>query len=414
MFFEQGLKIFSIIILGIYIARYLGPNQFGILSYAIAISTIFMAISRLGMESILVRALVDKVEQRGVYMGTAFRLMLVSAVISFALMGAGLYFFESNKDLVLYTLIISTGLFFQSFMVIDYNFQSQVNSKYSAISKSIALLLGALAKLILVYLNADILWIVIAFSSDYILAAIFLVVMHAVRKQELFLFKYNSKVAKEFVRSAWPLMLSALTIILYMRVDQIMIKSMLGIEQLGIYSAVARVYEGWLMFAVILSTSLLPAIIKSKNQSKDIYEKRLAYLFSFVFWSSIFVSILITIIGHDFINLMFGSAYLEGSHVFIIMMWSSSFAALGSVTARYLVAENMERKVAVRTFVALIINVILNYTLMPIYGIEGAAISTLVCLVVANYIIDYFDKDLVQLLRIKNNALRLNYRVKND
>jgi len=414
MFFEQGLKIFSIIILGIYIARYLGPNQFGILSYAIAISTIFMAISRLGMESILVRALVDKVEQRGVYMGTAFRLMLVSAVISFALMGAGLYFFESNKDLVLYTLIISTGLFFQSFMVIDYNFQSQVNSKYSAISKSIALLLGAIAKLILVYLNADILWIVIAFSSDYILAAIFLVVMHAVRKQELFLFKYNSKVAKEFVRSAWPLMLSALTIILYMRVDQIMIKSMLGIEQLGIYSAVARVYEGWLMFAVILSTSLLPAIIKSKNQSKDIYEKRLAYLFSFVFWSSIFVSILITIIGHDFINLMFGSAYLEGSHVFIIMMWSSSFAALGSVTARYLVAENMERKVAVRTFVALIINVILNYTLMPIYGIEGAAISTLVCLVVANYIIDYFDKDLVQLLRIKNNALRLNYRVKND
>jgi len=412
MFFEQALKVFSIIIVGIYIARYLGPYEFGLLSYAIAIASIFMAISRLGMESVLIRNLVSQTTiSSDSYLGTSFTLMFASAVISATVMYGFLYVFEANDKLITYILIISMGLLAQPFMVIDYNFQSQIQAKYSAISKSVALLVGAVLKLVLVYINADLLWIVLAYAGEHILVAVLLMRVHIVRKQPSFLFKYNAKVAKELMISAWPLLLSALTIILYMRVDQIMIKSLLGVEHLGLYSAVARIYEGWLMIAVILSASLLPAIIKSKNQSQEIYEKRLTYLFALVFWLCILVSVFVSIIGNDLIILTFGSEYSASALTFTIIMWSSSFAALGSVSNRYLVAEKMEKKIALRTFIALMINIVLNFILIPRYGIEGAAIATLVCLIVANYLVDYFDKELVQLLRMKNNAIKLKFNV---
>ena len=73
---EQVFRIISAVFVGIYIARYLGPENFGILSYSLSIAAFVMAISRLGMDAVLVRELVNKPERHSQLLGTAFWLML--------------------------------------------------------------------------------------------------------------------------------------------------------------------------------------------------------------------------------------------------------------------------------------------------------------------------------------------------
>lgn len=405
MFAEQGVKVVSAVFVGIYIARYLGPEQFGLLSYAIAIVAVFAAISRLGMESILVRELVVHPETKEQYIGTAFGLMLIASILGVVIIAVIIGLLEDDLQTKIYIWIISVGLMLQTLLVIDYAFQAQVKAKYSSIAKSIALSLSALIKIILVVYQSDLLLIVLSYVLDHVLIAISLVIIHLIKRQPSFLFVFNTKLIKPLLRSAWPMVMSAVAIILYMRIDQIMIKNMLGSEQLGLYSAMTRIYEGWIMMPVILSASLLPAIVKMKSISQVQYEKRMTLLFSFVFWPSIVIAIITTLFSDVIIKLTFGSEYASASLVLVIIMWSSSFAALGSVTYRYLVAENMEKKIAVRTFVALVVNVGLNLILIPVYGIEGAAVATLVCIITANYLIDYFDNELKLLIGIKNQAI---------
>ena len=405
MFAEQGVKIISAIFVGIYVARYLGPIQFGLLSYAIAIVAVFMALSRLGMESILVRELVVHPEEIRQYLGTAFSLMLIAAIIGVGFISGIIHLFENDPDTKVYIWIISIGLIFQTFLVIDYSFQSQVKAKYSSIAKSMAFTLGALIKIYLVLIQADLLLLVISYAFDYVLIALFLIIMHIKKRQLNFLLVFNFHLIKPLLKSAWPMVMSALAIILYMRTDQIMIKNMLDAEQLGLYAAMTRIYEGWIMIPVILSASLLPAIVKAKSLSLVKYQQGLTFLFALVFWSGIVVAVITTFFSKVIIEVTFGMAYLPASQVFVIIMWSAAFAALGSVTLRYLVAEKMEKKIAIRTVVALTINLALNFLLIPIYGINGAAVATLICIVSANYLIDYLDSDLKQLLTLKNKAI---------
>lgn len=412
MFAEQGVKIVSAVFVGIYIARYLGPEQFGLLSYAIAVVAVLAAITRLGMDSILVRELVVHPEDKQQYIGTAFGLMLIASIIGVVIVAGVIGLIESDPQTKIYIWIISVGLIFQTLLVIDYAFQSQVKAKYSSIAKSVALSLSALIKICLVIFHADLLLFVLSYAFDHVLIALSLLIMYLTKQQPSFLFIFNAKLVKPLLKSAWPMVMSAVSIILYMRIDQIMIKNMLDSEQVGLYAAMTRVYEGWIMIPVILCASLLPAIVKMKSISQIQYEKRLILLFSIVFWLSMIVAVITALFSDVIINLTFGSEYAAASSVLVVIMWSSSFAALGSVTYRYLIAENMEKKIAVRTFVALAVNVTLNFILIPLYGIEGAAVATLVCIITANYLIDYLDSDLKQLIGIKNNALLIVFSFK--
>ena len=407
MFVEQGVKIVSSLFVGIYVARYLGPEGFGVLSYAIAVVGIFMALSRLGMESILVRELVSHPEQRRQYLGTSFGLMLISAVVCMFSVGAIVTWFEADLQVRLYIVIISIGLLFQSFLVIDYAFQSQIKAKYSSVSKSISLIISSGIKIYFVLIQADLLLFVIAYALDQALIALSLVTLHIKMRQPNFLFSFDIRLVKPLLKSSWPMVVSAVAIMLYMRVDQIMIENILNSEQLGLYAAMTRIYEGWVMVPVILCASLLPAIVKSKDLPGEQYEKRLTYLFAAVFWSSTLVAVFTTIFREETVRYTFGDEYVAASSVLVIIMWSAAFAALGSVTLRYLVAEKMEKKIIYRTTTALIINIVLNLVLIPVYGIEGAAIATLICIITANYLIDFFDADLKRLVSIKNQVIWL-------
>lgn len=404
MFSEQSLKIVSAIFVGVYVARYLGPRDFGILSYAVAIVTFFMAFTRLGMESILVRELVVNPYQYKRYMGTAFFLMLLGGIFGILFIALIVNFIEQSAQIKLCISIISMGLIFQAFLVVDYRFQSEIRAKYSSIAKSISLALGALLKIILVHIQAPLVYFALAYMADFIFLAVCLLSVNFLQGNSVFFFSGSIGLVRPLLRGAWPLVLSALAINLYTNVDKIMIKSMLGEEQLGLYAAAVKIYDGIVILPWIVGISLLPYMTKIRSGSVDKYKKSFARLFAFVFWLGISAAIVVYFIGESIIQMTFGREY-SGSHsVLVITTWAVAFAAIGHITSRYFTVEKKENKIFIRTFSALIINVCLNFFLIPAYGIEGAAWATLISLIFSGYIIDYFDSGASELLEIKNMA----------
>jgi len=403
MLLEQMLRIFSGVFVGIYIARYLGPENFGVLNYIIAISTLIIAVSRLGMDGILVRDVIQNPKDVRVYIGTAFWLMNASALACYSVLLLIVWFSDELRDLKVYISIIGLSVFFISFQVIDFYFQSQVRAKISSICKGGALLIMSIIKICLVYMQVELFWFVWAFLFDYVVLALFLFIF---TEQDFNFYNcFSWPYCKGVLVRAWPLVLGAVAIQVYMRIDQLMIKNMMGAREVGIYSAAVRIYEAWAVFVVVITVSLLPAIVKIKSMGQVYYHKKIEGLLRVVVWLSIFVSVVVCMVSDSLIAIAFGGAYIESAEIVNIVIWTGIFSAIGSVSARYFIAEEMEQKFAFRTAVAALLNVILNLALIPVYGIKGAAVATLFCTFFANYLMDYFDPDLKLLLKAKNQAI---------
>jgi O-antigen/teichoic acid export membrane protein len=396
------------VLVGIYVARYLGPAQFGELSYALAIVAFLTVFTRLGMESILVRELAKRPEQAKFYMGTAFVLMLISAVVGVTIIGGITYLLEGDSSTRLYVWIISSGVIFQVFLVIDYSFQAQVRAKLSSIAKSAALIFSSVLKTFLVWSEADLVYFIVVYAIDYAVLALALFLIHLISRQPSFFACFRKEIVKPLLSSAWPMIMSGIATIALVKIDQLMIKNMLDTNELGLYAAAAKIYGGWVAITFALGMSLLPMLVNLKKGPETDYENRLKQLFSVFFWVSVLFSLSITVVSEDLVSLLFGIEYSAASSVLVILVWASVFASLGVMTTRYLIVEGMQKKIAKRNWIAVGINVPLNYFFIQWMGIEGAAWVTLISLFIVHYVIDWVDDDLRTLINVKNSAIFLN------
>lgn len=411
MLLEQGIRILSGLFVGIYIARYLGPERFGVLSYVMAINAFLIAISKMGMDSILVREIVKENYPEDRLFSSAFFLTLITSVLGYLLLVFYLSFSDENNDVKDYLIIGVSGSLFTCFLCIDYFFQAKIKSKFSLIAKVIALAVMAVFKVYLVFVEAELYWFLIAYLFDFLILALMLFLFLYLDKESFslrFFIRPSFNIVSSLYSSIWPMLLSTVAVLVYMRIDQIMIKSMLTLEDVGLYSAGVKVYEGWIAFPYILSISILPLIVKLKAENRSKYIEGIRWVFSLVFWMSFFVIIIVTFFSEFIVVLAFGEDFKRAADVVNVSMWTALFTTMGSVSARYFNAENLEKKIAKRTLVAAVLNVFLNLIMIPRYGIVGAAYSTLACTFIANYLMDWLDKDLQELLKIKHQSIMTN------
>ena len=408
MIFEYILRVFSVIFVGIYVARYLGPENFGILSYALAITSIFLAFSRFGMENIIVRDIAKNFQDQKKIMATGFSIIVLATLCSWIILLFWIVIFEENKQTQLLLFVISTSLIFQTFLIIDYNFQAQVKAKYSSIAKSIALAINSIIKIVLVIKDADLIYFAISYVLDHLILSILLISLHLKYNQPNFLFSIEKKLFLPLLKSALPITFSILATFLFMRTDQLMIQNMMNSFDLGLYSAAIKIYEGWILMPIVLSLSLLPAIVSLKKENPDKYQSRLVLLFKSVFIASVIVALLALPLADLFITITYGPAYLESGKVLSILLWAAVFTGIWTISAKYMIVEKLEHKVFTHTFFGLILNILLNYLLIPVYGINGAAISTLITMFIISIILNLFDSKLYNLNTIIFEAMYIS------
>lgn len=374
---EKILRIFSGLFVGAYVARYLGPSNYGLLNYSISVVTLFSAISTLGFDQVVVRELVRSKEKLNQVLGTAFmaRLTVASIILIIILLFISVSATESKAAFLM--IIISISFFFDSFGVIDYYYQSQIKSKYTVWIQMISLICISMIRIILVVSDASLIWFAAVYSLDFFILAIGLVTSYQ-KRNRLFDWEFNLSTLKGMLSMSWPLMLATLAVGIYIKIDQVMIMWMIGDEATGNYSVAVRLCEMWYFVPMAICGSLFPSIVQSRERDSDLYLKRMQILTDLMVVISIAIAIPMTFMSDFIINLLFGEAYKESGLILSIYIWSGVFVFMGVVNGKRLLVENMQQFQFVAAISAAIVNIILNYFLISQVGILGAAIATLI------------------------------------
>ncbi len=393
------------LLVGIWVARYLGPKQFGVFSYVLAFTSIFAGIAKMGLDNIVVRDLILDSDNRDVYLGTAFWLKVIGAIVAFVVVVFATSFTSNDTTTNFYICIVAGGMIFQSFEVIDFYFQSKVLSKFISICKMAQLLFSSLIKIYLVLTGAGLVWFVLVSLFDQFSLAVSLGLSYRTQKIGSFYRSFDKLIAWKLMKDSWPLILSALMAMIYMRIDQVMIKEMLGDQEVGIYSAAVRLSEVCYFLPVIITNSLFPAILSAKKVSEELYYARLQKLYTLMIWSAIVIAVPMSLLSNWLVELLYGEAYKAAGKVLMINIWAGVFVFLSAAFGKFLIAENLAIINTYRTVLGATLNILLNYPFIKIYGVTGAAFSTLISLAVVNIGYDIFDKRLHQQFKLKVNAL---------
>lgn len=410
MFGEQFLRIIAGLFVGIWVARYLGPEQYGLFSYVLAFTAIFGGIAKLGLDGIMVRELVKYPKKRDSYLGTAFWLKILGAFIVMGLIAAILPFTSNDATTNLFTFIIAAGLVFQSLEVVEFYFQSKVLAKIVSICKVTQLTLSSIIKIYLVLTETELIWFVLVTALDALSLAISYFVAYQLQKNSAFYKHFDFGIAKQLLKDSWPLIFSAIVVMIYMRIDQIMIKEMLGEYEVGIYSVAVRLSEAFYFIPMLVTKSLFPAILNAKKQSEELYKQRLQRLYTFMVWFAIAIALPMTFLSKWLILQLFGEAYQEAGQVLMIHIWAAIFVFLGVAFSKYLLTENLTKITFQRTLLGAVSNLIFNLWLIPIYGVSGAAVATLLAQFIANIGYDPFDKRLHKQLKMKTKAFFMPWK----
>ncbi len=292
---EKVFRSVLLLVVGVYVVRYLGPGQFGLLSYAISLFALFSAINTLGLDSIVVRELVKNEIKRDELLGTAFFLKLAGAFSVLAVLYIVIHFTSSDSLSNLLIFIIASSAIFQSFSVIDFYFQSKVLSKYVVYVQLVLLTVSSCIKLFLIWFQAPLLYFAVVFLVDGIILAIGLTIAYLSQKLNIFDWRFRTELAVRLLKDSWPLILSGIAVSIYMRIDQVMIKHMLDTEAVGQYAAAVKLSEVWNFIPMIICSSLFPAIINAKNRSKEFYQARLQKLYNLMVWTAIPIALATTL-----------------------------------------------------------------------------------------------------------------------
>lgn len=378
LFVERSLRLITGFLVGLWVVRYLGPENFGHLSFAQSFVGLFVVFASLGLDTILVRELVKNDKQAEKLLGTAFLLKIVGAVFTIFFVNASIRFVSSDDLTHVIVLILVSATLLQSLNVIDFYFQSLVLSRFVVLVKIVSTSIISLIKIILILNEAPL----IAFAYAVALESFFL----ATGFIYIFIFyglsipikslSFCKDTAVLFLRSSWPLLLSGLSVSISMKIDQVMIREFLDVEALGYYAAAVRISEVWHFIPMVIAASLFPAIINAKKMSKDFYHQRLQGLFSLIVWMALLIALAITAKSNAIIEVLFGDQYAPSAKVLIAHVWGGVAVGFGIIWTRWLITENKQEMVIIFHIVGLMLNISLNLYLIPLMGILGAGIAT--------------------------------------
>lgn len=367
------------LVVSILVARYLGPARYGLYSYAIAFASLFGVLAGLGLESVVIRELIKRPWEQQSLLGTAFWLQFAAGLLTWGLVIAVAAFLPQGMEGTSWLVFIVAGSFvFHSFKIVEFFFQSRVEAKYIVIGKVLPFFLISALKVFLVLSAAPVVAFAVVFTLEAALNALGLWGIYRIRGYKLSTLKFDGTAAKETLAESWPLLLSGFSIMVYMRIDQIMLGYISGSVDVGLYAAAVRISEVWYFIPIFFTQSAFPAIVRSKEEDSVLYNRRLQNMFSSLCLFSYIVILPMMIFSQWIMVLLYGPAYAASGKVVAVLVWAGLFVSLGIVQSSWLVNEGLTRLSLYRTLMGAAANVILNLLLIPTFGIMGAAVATIV------------------------------------
>lgn len=413
IFFDKVFRMLTGILVGIWIARYLGPDDFGILNYALLFPTLFSSIAGLGLTNVLmveyVAANGNPLKQHSLVSNGLF-MKLVGGIIMYCFVFCVNYIFNRDSPL-LFLLINITGttLIFQSSDVIDTYFQSETKAKLSVVVKLIAFSLATAVRIYALLTHQKLLFFAIINVAELIVGYGLMVGTYQYYTGRLIrkiIQVIDQRMIRYLLHIAWPIMFTEFFVFVYMRVDQFMIESLSTNRELGIYGAVLRLSEAWYFVSIAITTSFYPKIASLWDTDRKSFYKKYQQMLNILIYISVSVAIITSCFADTLINLMYGPKFQGAGIILSVHIWTGLFVYIGVGTSNLFIINNLQQFVLGRTIAGALINIGVNYLLIPYYGALGSSIATLIAQFCCAYALNFFYSKSKPIFYLQSRALR--------
>ena len=380
---------------GILTARFLGPSNYGLIGYGQAYVAFFTSLCVLGLNSVIIKDFVDHPDEQGEAIGSALVMRIASSLLSAIMIVCVVSLVDPGETQTLVVVALcSLGLVFHVFETFNFWFQSQYKSKITSMATLLAYIIMSAYKIMLLITKAGVEWFAFSMSVDYIVIAVFLYI--AYRRYKGPRLRFSFRKANSLLTSGYHYILSSMMIAIYGQTDKIMLRQMMpnGDEAVGYYSTATAICAMWVFVLSAIIDSMYPTILNLYGKDKVAFEKKNRQMYAVVFYVSIAVSLAFQFLGGFVINVLYGEAYLPATVPLTIVTWYTAFSYLGVARNAWIVSEGKQKYLKYLYGCAAILNVALNFVLIPIWGVSGAAAASLVTQIATSILLPLCFRDL--------------------
>jgi O-antigen/teichoic acid export membrane protein len=381
------------LLIGIWMARYLGPARYGQFSYALAFAFIFSPIAMLGLDEIVIRKLVREGDQvdplaegdglptstkRDEILGTVFVLMLGGGLAVFALASAAIFLARPGDSLMHWLVgILTAGTIFQAFLAIEFFFESQLQWKLSVYAKASAFLIVSIVKVVLIVSQASLVAFAWASLAEIVLGSAGLVVVYQANGLRLAAWRCSRSMAVTLMKDSWPVVFSVFLTTIYLKIDQIMLGTLASDQELGLYSAAVRLTEAWNFIPMAICSSFFPTIMVLATTDEESFHYHVQKLYNLMALTAYAIAIPVALLSHWIVKLLLTDVYAKTGSLLSVLIWSVLFTNLSAARNVFMVSRNWLKINLVSTLLGCIVNILLNWLLIPVYGAMGAIAASL-------------------------------------
>ena len=404
MFGYRALRLGSGFILGVWLARHLGPEDFGILGYSIALVAMINTIAGMGIWDIVVSKVVQEPSKTNSILGAALCIHLTSGLIGYAFLLFIVFKVHSDNELII--LVASTlglTIVLSAHQVIKMWLEASHRIRHTAWVDCCSYLLIIGPRLYLLIFEYPVVHFAWLLTIESLIATlVYGVILARTSLGKVLQFKFH--VVKEILKESWPLLGAALSIVIYMKIDLVMLGNMSSSSEVGYYAVAAKISEIFFLVPTIISAVWLPSLAKLKSNDA-ILNAAIQKILDYFIVLSLFISFVVSVFSIFLIDSIFGADFSKSSEMLAIHIWSCPLVFIGIVGGKWYVLKGLQTITLFRTCVAAVVNVFLNFLLIPDYGGVGAAVATLIAHLLADYLLDVCNKNSRALFRMKTKCL---------
>ena len=366
-------------------ARYLGPSNYGLVNYAALYTAFFTSFATLGLSSLLLKDFMENPKDAGIAVGTAIAMRLLSSTLSAISIVAIVAVVDRGERLTMTVVALySMSLIFQAFDTIQYWFQSRLESQYSTIATSVGYIIVSVYKVLLLVLGKDVRWFAISNTVDYAVAAVVFLGLYKWRGGPQL--HISSAKGRALLRQSGSFILCGLMVSVYNCTDRFMLKHLLDEASVGYYATATSLATVWTFVLSAIIDSITPGIMQAHRADRVQFIRHNRQLYALVFYLSVAVSAVITLLARPAVSLLYGEAYLPAVRPMQIITWYTAFSYLGVARGAWVVCEEKQKYLTPLYIGSALVNVALNFLLIPHWGATGAAVASLLTQIATTFV----------------------------
>lgn len=404
------INMLGVLLVGILVARYLGPEQYGLMNYVISYVALFTIIATFGLSNIEIRELSKHPDEKEKILGTCFFIRLFFATVSYLLIVIVLYLTKVESFTATMILLYALVLFTSCFEVIRNYFSSIIRNEYIVKSEIARTIIGAIIKIILLWFKSPLEYFIIATAFDTVLVASGYCISYKSQVGSLLKWRFERSYVRFYITQAFPLVLSGAAVVIYQRIDQVMIGDMLNKTEVGYFATAGKFLDLVLFLPTVISQTVVPILVKCRESDLAEYEKKAKQFVSVIVWISVCLSLAVSLTSYWLIYFTYGMKYISAVPVLQILAWKTVGMGLSSSGGQLIIIEKQQKWAVLRNLAGCVTCVGLNYLLIPQMGIVGSAWVTIITVFVSGCLANVLIPPYRHIFKIEMYAIFKGWR----